>query len=559
MFDRVSNTMEITDKFRNLVTNKFMQNFDYRGNFSFDTVFYKTEFSYACCPCAFQHEFFTYIAEDGTIDEDVYDDIVSSIVARRCKHVVEGVPDEWVTETSVSGFQIDVTVGTDIEEEDNMRSWRLAVTKIQKGVFQLSIHNIALMRKKYVNIKWYLNRYLNNRDLATGYIYICRNLNDVRGKFEVRAITVIESLIQTQDTNLVQCVITSLKGSILGLGLLKAFEYTLRQRLEDIMPILITHAKEFPICKYDIRSCVIASVVYSRADCFRWLLDYIPETTETDFMKQRLSILCKALKRKECTQILLAHDRELPSDSTDEQTIRVLLGLLDDVYFYEDFRDEIVAALNVIPDVQRKCITYLSKDVNAILRKPLVVKTVIELGPENFSQNFVTRIVLDNDRNVRAMLHLLVDANVEMQTSTDTVKQGLRNDLCRLQFWDGKDQVIKTRVYFTDVKERDVFTEEDYDLPMSFTGPWLLECGFRVSKHILTEFLDNLCKSKTTNAEGIRRYIQEYMENPKQLVVLSRDSLRRYYQGRSLQTFLNSTVCPEKIKDFILLKHLTKC
>ena len=70
--------MDRTDAFRNLVTNKFMPDFDYRDNFTFETVFHKTEYSYACCPCSFQHEFFTYISDDGTIDEEVYGDIVSS-------------------------------------------------------------------------------------------------------------------------------------------------------------------------------------------------------------------------------------------------------------------------------------------------------------------------------------------------------------------------------------------------------------------------------------------------------------------------------------------------
>ena len=64
--------MDVRTTFRSLVTKEFMPHHDYGTTFEFRTVFYKSAFSYACCPCAFEHEFLLYIDRYGNINEDVY-------------------------------------------------------------------------------------------------------------------------------------------------------------------------------------------------------------------------------------------------------------------------------------------------------------------------------------------------------------------------------------------------------------------------------------------------------------------------------------------------------
>ena len=314
--------MEMTYAFRNLVTNKFMPDFNYRGNFPFETVFYKTVFSYACCPCAFQHEFFTYISEDGTIDEAVYEDIMSYIVFGRCKHVGQEVPDEWVTETSVYGYQIALVVGTDEAEQDNMSNWRIAVLRKEQGVFQLSMHNIALRRKKYENLQWYIWLYFNFsgtgplefRDNA--YVYVCNKPDDNQMIFGVKMITLIEALVQTRDTSVVQGVITSMAGSgymhnIFYKGLLKAYEFTLIHRLEDIMSLLIRYTK-FPD-REPMGPFLVASIVNNRPDVMKRLFELEIEIQKEKLRPRMLGIICKALRRDDCAQTFISctPDREI--------------------------------------------------------------------------------------------------------------------------------------------------------------------------------------------------------------------------------------------------------
>ena len=53
---KVESTMDTRERFRNFVTNVFMPDFDYLNtNFSFETVFYRTGFSY--CMCGFHREY----------------------------------------------------------------------------------------------------------------------------------------------------------------------------------------------------------------------------------------------------------------------------------------------------------------------------------------------------------------------------------------------------------------------------------------------------------------------------------------------------------------------
>ena len=76
--------------------------------FSFKTVFYRTSYSYCCCPCAYQHEYFAYLSDkdetdlhdEREIDKAVFERIVWNIANWRCPHVDEVEP-RYVTTSTV--------------------------------------------------------------------------------------------------------------------------------------------------------------------------------------------------------------------------------------------------------------------------------------------------------------------------------------------------------------------------------------------------------------------------------------------------------------------------
>ena len=52
--------------------------------------------------------------------------------------------------------------------------------------------------------------------------------------------------------------------------------------------------------------------------------------------------------------------------------------------------------------------------------------------------------------------------------------------------------LAKDGVYYTDHKLRALFVHERDDFSLNFTGPFLMECGFPVSRKFLRDFLDKL-------------------------------------------------------------------
>ena len=104
--------MDTRERLRNLVTNIFMPDFDYLNtNYSFDTVFHRTGLSYCKCMCGFRHEYLDYIGDDGTLNEEIYDEVVQCVVDTRCPHV-QDVPQEYVNVASVSSIHIALAVNT---------------------------------------------------------------------------------------------------------------------------------------------------------------------------------------------------------------------------------------------------------------------------------------------------------------------------------------------------------------------------------------------------------------------------------------------------------------
>ena len=73
-------------KFRNMVTNQFIENVEYlQEKYSFLTVFSKPASTlafgptYRCCSCAHDHEYLEYILDTGEVNEKLYDKIVKSL------------------------------------------------------------------------------------------------------------------------------------------------------------------------------------------------------------------------------------------------------------------------------------------------------------------------------------------------------------------------------------------------------------------------------------------------------------------------------------------------
>ena len=96
---------EFRDKLDNYYSNSY--------TFSFETVFYRTPYSYCCCPCvpgpcAYQHEYFDYLSEKDEVenrlhrhvDDAMFERIEQNIADGKCPHT-NGVEAKYLTTSTV--------------------------------------------------------------------------------------------------------------------------------------------------------------------------------------------------------------------------------------------------------------------------------------------------------------------------------------------------------------------------------------------------------------------------------------------------------------------------
>ena len=107
--------LDTRETLRRLATNTSIRGFSYAKQFKFQTLFYQSSYSYCCCPCAYEHEYVTYISDKGEINEEILDNIVNCILKGLCPHVMTFMQNrryEYVSDTRIQAMHIAAAVGT---------------------------------------------------------------------------------------------------------------------------------------------------------------------------------------------------------------------------------------------------------------------------------------------------------------------------------------------------------------------------------------------------------------------------------------------------------------
>ena len=188
--------MKLVDIFDNLVHNRYMEQFDYKASFKFKTVFYNTNYSYSCCPCAFENEFVDYIGEKGELNEEIYSKIVKSIEEEKCPHINERIPQEWKRDTCVSGLQVAIAANSDfpnIKKEDMFQT----NSRSSAGILKLSSLSIAMNKKRNSIFAAKMNN----------FVHCLTSRPENRNVFTVERVSYFKALVQTQDHEWVRKVL----------------------------------------------------------------------------------------------------------------------------------------------------------------------------------------------------------------------------------------------------------------------------------------------------------------------------------------------------------------
>ena len=501
-----SEQMELKVVFGNLVHNRYMEHFNYRTRFKFQTVFNKTLYSYSCCPCGFEHEFLDYIGENGDINEEVYEKIAQSITDGKCPHVTDKVPIEWVTETSVTGLHIAVALGTEI---GSIR--RKEITKRDEGIFGVNIQSIAHMKKK-------------NESIAATVKHFVRYFSKLPENTKIITVknaSYFEALVQTRDSEWLRKVLNQThrdlyKKEYLRESLIKAFEFTLNHELTDLTDILLDYITQEEYNFVAMKPGITRSLkMYNKPE----ILQQLFEIQSTLFLKQDEldSIALRIgdiLSRPQCKKVL--QDRGLCEEEISEfGKVKSLLTLLEN--YFDSFKDEIVEALKEIPHVEKYAIKIFLKDTDEVASRPDIVEAVLDLGVDiALLQRKIFLDIKQHDFSLykihtRETVKVLVSANPDLQKNETVIPLELRKErqLCYRRF-----RMSRVGTYQADVREHGRFGHAGDNFALNFSVPFFLECGYPVKREVLEEYLN-----KKTLHPAIHDYIKHYID--KNLIVLN--------------------------------------
>ena len=572
-------------KFRNMVTNQFMENVEYmREKYSFLTVFSKSASTlalgstYRCCSCAHDHEYLEYILDTGEVNEKLYDKIVKSLAIGKCHHAGAVSKDQLVS-TTITGLHIAAAVGTERAVKENLE--RCCRYMSDYGVFNLHPFDTAMVKKQTYICNLFVNYWLSH---GAGYLYSPHMATVNDKSLHIQEVSRLEfcvrqannQLLQTITTNLsktsgfgekgirnIQCILTP---SIPNTGLAHALQLTMKYQLVPLQHTLVQYMQllnKYDILTKEIRNdCLLSALMYNNHKLLEQMLKFLDlnGSNENTFISKCCTVL---QNRKQCTN-LLHHRRVIrPVSMSKEEHIKTIFTLF--CIFYNDFKNELKSLLESAPGIQHGFIkasllnqipSFRLYDHDIFVAQ--IVLSIIKLGKTEtliHDAKFVVpqlREMLLNysmyNLRIRYAVELLIRENDEI----DTEKVIMKDSMFPLDLGRGR-----LYHYITDVEQHGVYGHDVEDLVLNYLCPFLLECGYDVPRRCLFDILMKKSDKESKLAE--QAYINNYLDTPRSLLVCCRNSLRKHFRGRYIHRFVKVSGCPQKIKDIILLKSLLRC
>ena len=618
---------DVRTTFRKLVTSQFMPDFDYRTRFSFQTLFYISDFSYRCCPCGFKHEFLDYIAENGEINENMYGTIIQSIIDGKCPHVSDEVPEYQKIESSVPAVSIAIAVETgeveqkvaddeahtnDDDDPMNVYRWLPEFNRTNRkyGIFNIQLHDIALMKKKFNRVIFHCQNYIQyNKRLRSLNRYFSLRATFTNSTVVFKTLKFMEAIVQTNNKALLADVlevrVDTIEHDLILMSMdlnpltsmhfvADAFCFAIKHGLTELHDTFLkyfranTSRSEFH--PDSLQTMVEHTIVYNRPPILEELLKIVMSDT-AKFCSQWNALsganaVLHVFNRPDCRKIFRKNGHTLRNDLTFSEMNRITKT------YYADFKDEISKAikrmrnndaffrqlfrgmafidlhymkwlleLNVPTDVAGTFRDNFSESVFETLMyqmaqvfrwNRLAAKLLVE---ENFDSKFSLSdiVTIDND------IVTIVTIDNAIVTFDDFIRREELDFIVNAPYWKtfqdrGGFSRPQDVIFRTDTKEHGRLGFEGQGFALNFTAPFLLECGWPTTRNTLEKYLTE--QLHPSEIGYFRDYIQENFDGPKPLAKICRCVLRMHFKGRQLHKFLDITGCPQLIKDYILLKHL---
>ena len=603
--------MDVRDIFRKLTMNAYMPDFDYKHyKLSFETVFHTNNYKYCCCPCAFDHEWLSYISDGGEINEEMYKKVEANLLAGKCPHVDNVIPD-YVRETAVYGIHIAAAVGTERAVKEDLG---VKYIEVESSIFYLSPYKLAVLKR---NINTTALRFKNLSKHFESQTYSLYRMLDVvyPQRLETNA-----SVIQLKEESLLgYCVRTGsmemlrvvLLPRLLGVEnyrtqLATALGLAIRYKSADIINEIITFLVKMPYRAPaftrgidGLDSIIYRLVILDKPDILMKVLKKRFRSDQSlleNQLQSSLTKLCVARGQDDCYNILAKHKSvsfESSLIARDERSYVTEMHLQILFHVFDDFPDIMPHDLEAIPDLQTglRGIPYISS--TKLFGYPYVVSILHRLISEKSRNSYLIRKCNIVETTCRPVVKWILQQSVVVDTiNTNNVIQTplvslLENEINghKLYFRTNFEILLYSNLdldssvieyclkvdenlycegigenfefpekFISDVEEHSVYGHNDgSDYALEFTAPLLLECGFTATSETLETVLEiNLHPDEL-------KYIRANIDTPRSLKLRCRDVLRKHFKGRHLHQFVDISPIPQKIKDYILLKTILPC
>ena len=272
-------------------------------------------------------------------------------------------------------------------------------------------------------------------------------------------------------------------------------------------------------------------------------------------MRIRLNSVCNVFDRPDCRAVLSKYGIfQIINVSSNEIITRRLFCHLSCNYFKDEFDTVLRHNSHTEPN-------SIQKNLNACLVSQFtsltLFRALLSAGASvNFLDDFkrtpLLTILKDHNlgqTDVMDKIKLLINENPDHKTHKTAVMRGIWRDSASLHTYD--KTVVRPGNYIVDGKQHGCYGyDDDGNFCLNFMGPFLIECGFPVSRQSLIDSLNG------NMHPFVRAYILKYVESPMPLKVICRDTLRLHFKGRLIHRFVEQSQLPRDIKSFILLKSL---
>ena len=576
------------EEFHNLVNNRYMPSFDYTGtDISFKTVFFISDYSYCCCMCGYEHEYFDYISESGKINEEMYDKIVKCLSEGKCPHV-DGTAPECLKETGYYAINLATAVGTKQALNNYVTGYLRRAACRNSILFYLGPFEIALMKNPNAATLPVMKKFATSHSTDMKKHLHVQRLGKDTARTKIVFMSNLENCIRKNNQDLIEKCIKIEKPYY---DIVTAINLTYKQKQDPglIQSILENYFKGIKNENrtYLVIQCCKLAIIYNDCHLLRKLL----KLKNIKKRSRLLHIICYVLQFKNCLVTLTKCNVPMSYAMSAGQQVECLVDLLD----YSHLRDKAIAALKKISNLsdiiksefpgtllnyyifkqmtERNYYCGYSMDTGNSYCQ--VLKSIVEIDPNSISSvdghgltplmNLLRFKSVNCIPIVRQIAEILIYENPDISKEWRAILFGMEKDI---EMNGCGNRIHRTCSYpdnfipdmnegfLMDGQHHGMFGNDDQDsFPFNFFVPLLIEAGFPLSI-AARRALESKCTDLHPSEAA---YIVDYLGGIRPLILCCRDTIRRHYKGRQIHAFVKKLDMPEKIRDFILVKTLLKC